>query len=99
MIRINSCFIKGFGNFAAPLCAVFLLLATSDLDVVWRLCFGLGALPGIIVLPFRIMMHETESFKKAAKKEKKDNFFKRTWQRGVLISKHWRNIIGTAGNW
>ena len=32
------------------------------LNLVWRLCLGLGAVPGIITLYFRVTMHETDKF-------------------------------------
>ena len=91
--------ILGFGNFGAPLMVVILLVITNDLDVVWRLALALGAVPGLIMLPFRIAMHETASFKKHHKPEKAASFSDRVWRRASLIGKHWRNIVGTAGNW
>lgn len=39
--------------------------------VVWRLCLGLGCVPGLISMYFRIMMHETSEFKKETKRQKR----------------------------
>jgi PHS family inorganic phosphate transporter-like MFS transporter len=41
---------QGMGFVAVPTVAVILLYSTTNLEVIWRLILGLGALPGIILM-------------------------------------------------
>lgn len=41
---------QGVGFVSVPLVAVFLLFCTSNLNLVWRIMLGLGALPGVVMM-------------------------------------------------
>lgn len=61
-----------------------------DLEIVWRLCLGLGALPGICIVYFRWKMHETSRF--AAQAPARPDL-------GRVLRLYWRRVLGTAGCW
>jgi len=61
---------QGFGILAAAIVATITLVAFEDaiyadvmnLDYVWRICIGVGAVPGIIALYFRLTIPETPRY-------------------------------------
>ena len=57
-------------------------------DVAWRVALAIGALPGLLLLPFRT----NETKKKAFKSN--SNFFK-----DISNREHWWSLCGTAGGW
>jgi PHS family inorganic phosphate transporter-like MFS transporter len=92
---------QGVGALAVPLVALLLLIWSSDLDLVWRLCLGLGAVPGIVTLPFRLMMAETGQFKAALTRERlrsRSMWGRVTW-RVQILKRYWRELIGTMVTW
>jgi PHS family inorganic phosphate transporter-like MFS transporter len=92
---------QGVGAFMVPLVALLLLLWSDDLDLVWRLCLGLGAVPGLLTLPFRLIMAETGQFKAARARERvRDlSLWRRITWRGWILKRYWRELIGTTFNW
>jgi PHS family inorganic phosphate transporter-like MFS transporter len=58
---------QGLGSLAAAFVGFLLLHVVDNVDLVWRLCLGLGAIPGLLSLYHRITMHETESFSRASR--------------------------------
>ena len=57
---------QGAGNLLASLVMVCALKAGLELDVVWRLALGLGALPGLLSVYWRWRMEESEAFVRVA---------------------------------
>lgn len=61
---------QGFGILAAAIVAVIMLacfktavIANQDnLDYVWRICIGLGAVPGCVAIYFRLTIPETPRY-------------------------------------
>eukprot|EP01125_Pyxidicula_operculata_P015475 TRINITY_DN5255_c0_g1_i2.p1 TRINITY_DN5255_c0_g1~~TRINITY_DN5255_c0_g1_i2.p1 ORF type:complete len:403 (+),score=38.50 TRINITY_DN5255_c0_g1_i2:137-1210(+) len=78
---------QGLGNFFAPIVILVLMYMKFDLDIVWRVALGLGALPGILTFNQRLKLHETH---------------KPTPHSSVslaLIKENIPRLIGTAGTW
>jgi MFS family permease len=76
---------QGVGSLVASLVAL-ILLSIFDFDhisYVWRLCLGLGAIPGLLSLYFRVTMEETSQFAKRKKINYKD-----------AMSRYWRDMLG-----
>ncbi|ELR23023.1 transporter, major facilitator superfamily superfamily protein [Acanthamoeba castellanii str. Neff] len=93
---------QGVGALAVPLVALLLLIWSSDLDLVWRLCLGLGAVPGLVTLPFRLTMAETGQFKAAQSRERlrgSRSLWRRVQWRWVVLKRYWRELIGTTLTW
>jgi PHS family inorganic phosphate transporter-like MFS transporter len=44
---------QGIGAATAAIVGMVLLRISTKLDLVWRLCLGLGAIPGILTMYFR----------------------------------------------
>lgn len=74
-------------NIKTPNCVAKELGAGCN-DMSWRLALGLGALPGLLMLPFRT----TETKKRAFKSN--SNFFA-----DISNRDHWWTLCGTAGGW
>lgn len=58
-------------------------------DLNWRIVYALGALPGILMLPFKVS--ET---KKGGETTQKSSF----WS-DISQKQHWPTLLGTAGGW
>ena len=86
----NSC---SLGSFAAASVGCVLLYFISDLESVWRLCLGLGAVPGVCILYFRWKMHETARFASHAHHAAPATDYMR------ILRLYWRRLLGTAGCW
>lgn len=56
---------QGWGNVTAGLLSWALLAAGVELEIVWRVCLGFGAVPGLLTVYWRWCMEETEAFQKA----------------------------------
>jgi MFS transporter, PHS family, inorganic phosphate transporter len=53
---------QGFGLLAGAGASLAVVYATSNLDVAWRLILGLGALPAVLTIYYRLRMPETPRF-------------------------------------
>ena len=68
---------QGFGILTASLVSLVVLAAfkrsiyenQDNLDYVWRICIGLGAVPACVAIYFRLTIPETPRYKIEAKKE------------------------------
>eukprot|EP01133_Synstelium_polycarpum_P007642 gene7642-8943_t len=87
---------QGVGIILSPLVVISLLhiCGESHLDIVWRVAVGLGGVPGLIMIYFRIRMKETKHFTSNKRKTipKRDIFL-------YIVRNHWKTLIGTAGGW
>lgn len=62
---VSSVFaMQGVGNLLASVVMLVLLRTNLQLDVVWRLAFAIGALPGLLTVYWRYKMEESKHFVK-----------------------------------
>ncbi|RLN57952.1 hypothetical protein BBJ28_00002593 [Nothophytophthora sp. Chile5] len=76
--------------------------ADSRLETVWRLLFGIGVIPAIIVCYYRITAEETEAFKATEERRVAAEAHNPTASRARLsfIIRHYGvSLLGTAGTW
>jgi PHS family inorganic phosphate transporter-like MFS transporter len=102
---------QGVGQVTAAILGNLVVQAFADgepgnnsgerLETVWRLLFGLGIVPAVIVCYFRFTAEETEAYKNVQERglavtqvatEKKARFF-------FILKNYWKSLIGTAGTW
>jgi MFS transporter, PHS family, inorganic phosphate transporter len=53
---------QGVGNLLASVVMICLLRSSLDLDIVWRISLGIGALPGLCTVYWRYRMEESHHF-------------------------------------
>ncbi|KAJ1956688.1 hypothetical protein GGI12_005241 [Dipsacomyces acuminosporus] len=69
---VFSC--QGFGNVLAPIVSIVVLACFGNhidtdvlnLDYVWRIILGLGAVPGVATIYWRLTMEDSDRFKRTA---------------------------------
>jgi MFS family permease len=64
--------LQGLGLLLSSLVILFFLALHFPLESTWRLCLGLGAVPSIIAFYLRWKMHESKTFKNAARRFQHD---------------------------
>lgn len=81
------------GFVAATLVAFILYNIFGDRHLVWvwRLTIGLGALPPLAILYFRVKMQETEHYRKGA--------IKRNLPWWLIIKKYWPRLTAVCIAW
>ena len=81
------------GFIIAPLVATILyyIFGPGHLAWVWRLTLGLGAIPPLLVLPWRLVMRESEHYRRSAIKKNVP------WL--LILRKYWLRIIATCLVW
>lgn len=62
---------QGVGSFISGLVVYLCLYAGCSIDFTWRFALAFGALPALLAFPWRLRMHETESFERL-KKERQE---------------------------
>ncbi|KAI8063840.1 major facilitator superfamily domain-containing protein [Gongronella butleri] len=85
-------FVIDFGYVVSAIVSVILLAIFNDhLEPVWRLLLGLGVVPPLSVLYFRLRMADSEQFKKRALRKNVPYLliFKRYWWRIFVASLMW----------
>lgn len=92
--RIAGVFsLQGWGKLVAPMILYLLLIvAGNNLDLVWRLALGLGAIPAFITFWPRLGMHETKAFMEEQRKNEPIN-----WR--SIFQVYWRKLLGTCSTW
>jgi len=92
--QIASVFsLQGWGKLLAPLILFFLLIIASDnLDLVWRLALGFGAIPAFISFWPRLGMHETKAFVEEQKKKEPV-----MWR--PILESYQTKLLGTCSTW
>ncbi|POY75949.1 hypothetical protein BMF94_1033 [Rhodotorula taiwanensis] len=74
-----------------PLVLVW-IFGDKNLEPVWRLTFGLGAIPAALVLLWRLKMpHESERFRQSA--------IKRNVPYRLIVKRYWRPLLGCSLCW
>uniref|UniRef100_M4C6F8 Major facilitator superfamily (MFS) profile domain-containing protein n=1 Tax=Hyaloperonospora arabidopsidis (strain Emoy2) TaxID=559515 RepID=M4C6F8_HYAAE len=75
----------------------------SRLEIVWRLLFGIGVIPAIVVCYWRVTAEETDAFKAAEERRQAaaaDNPTSASRARLSFIICHYGvSLLGTAGSW
>jgi len=110
---------QGVGSLVASLTGFIFLTAMVDtslpesdshnkdaLNIIWRLCLGLGAVPGVLTMYSRVTMEETERFvlsKTAESPVVQMSLAKKVSTHLIETAKnikpHWKSLIGCAGSW
>eukprot|EP01102_Stenamoeba_stenopodia_P009124 TRINITY_DN2674_c0_g1_i1.p1 TRINITY_DN2674_c0_g1~~TRINITY_DN2674_c0_g1_i1.p1 ORF type:complete len:309 (+),score=59.62 TRINITY_DN2674_c0_g1_i1:696-1622(+) len=88
---------QGIGSATAAITGMVLLRLSTNLDLVWRLSLGLGAVPGILSMYFRIKMEETSLFAEQRAREEDKIPMWRRYRDAVKI--YWKELLGAAGGW
>ena len=91
--RVAAVFsMQGMGMLLAPLVGMALLaMLPGNLDLVWRLMLGFGAVPAMVMLYWRCTMKETQHFVRAQQRSSRG-------QCGA-VRRYWKQLLGTAGCW
>jgi len=108
---------QGFGILGASIVSAAVLAAFKSsiqadiymLDYVWRFCIGLGVVPAVVSIYFRVTMPETPRYKleqeqRAAKLARGESIEgdKASWSDFIRHFSQWRNfkiIFGTSAAW
>ena len=98
---------QGVGSLLAPLVILLLLKAAGpgNVGAVWRVALGLGAVPGVAMIYFRITMTESVAFTRAQQGGAAGSggaavsFQSATVHKLRELAFHWRALMGTAGSW
>jgi PHS family inorganic phosphate transporter-like MFS transporter len=89
---------QGIGNTLSAVVVIICLLIFKDIEYVWRIALGFGAVPSLLAFVLRATMHETTEFQKA--KAETDIWYKEIAKRTKkILSSHKRDLLGTAGTW
>ena len=68
-------------------------------EFTWRFALGFGALPSIIAFPWRLRMHETESFQRI-NKERATGVSKSRWSELKRAFQYYKwHVLGTSLSW
>ncbi|KAF7725980.1 Plasma membrane permease, mediates uptake of glycerophosphoinositol and glycerophosphocholine [Apophysomyces ossiformis] len=85
-------FVIDVGYVVSALVPVILLAIFKDnLEPVWRLCLGLGILPPLSVLYFRLKMADSKAYAAGAIKRKVPYL--------LIIKRYWPRVLITSGLW
>jgi len=87
---------QGWGYLLAVCVMLFLVGNQCPLEATWRIALGFGAVVPAIALPFRMMMHESESFEQVQKDRRSD--VKEVDTKSTMRRYVW-HLVGTAMNW
>lgn len=80
------------GPFAVSVFMIVLSAAgTGHLNVVWRVCFGIGILLPLTVFYFRIRMLNSKLYRRGA--------IKKHVPYKLVLRYYWKTLIGTCGAW
>ncbi|KAJ1954338.1 hypothetical protein EC988_002493, partial [Linderina pennispora] len=87
---------QGFGNVLAPIVSVILIACfkgkidedVENLDYVWRLIIGLGCIPGVSTLYWRLTMKESARFQKQSAENAANRAQEDTVQEKLLAKQH-----------
>lgn len=96
---------QGIGALLSALVStgLLLLLPESRLDLVWRLALAFGAIPSFAAFLLRIVMEETEQFKRKqsdkSKQKRVNNTLRNSFETLKLVGRYWRELLSTAGSW
>ncbi|KAI8579653.1 hypothetical protein K450DRAFT_240832 [Umbelopsis ramanniana AG] len=86
-------FVIDLGYVISALVPIILLaiFGESHLEPVWRLCLGLGVIPPLSVLYFRLRMADPARYRKSHIKRKVPYW--------LIFKRYWRRLLTTGGLW
>jgi PHS family inorganic phosphate transporter-like MFS transporter len=98
-IRVAAVFsMQGIGNALSAVVVIICLLIFTDIEYVWRIALGFGAIPSIMAFILRVTMHESREFQKI--QEEKLVWWREIYKRAdKIMSNHKKDLLGTAGTW
>lgn len=86
----------GLGYCFSALVPLLLLLCvhqrTDRYELVWRLAFGLGAIPPLSIFWFRMRMRVSTAYRKSALHKQKTPYL-------LIVKRYWRRLLGGAVSW
>ncbi|CAE7361286.1 PHT1-8 [Symbiodinium natans] len=99
---------QGVGQLLVPIVGMALVYTFGTYDdrvgshqhmpgITWRLILGLGALPGLLLMPFQ-SSSRSEPRSVASPEDATASFTPGLWQ-ALRNRRYWRNIVGCAGGW
>ncbi|KAK9764921.1 glycerophosphoinositol permease [Basidiobolus ranarum] len=85
-------FVIDFGYVLSAIVPIILLsIFGDDLDTIWRMCLGLGAIPPLSVFYFRMKMDNSTRYESGG--------IKRNVPYILIVKRYWPRILTTAGLW
>jgi PHS family inorganic phosphate transporter-like MFS transporter len=94
---------QGWGSIVSPLLVLILLeiiprSTPNDLEIVWRIALGFGAIPCAATLYHRylLFLEHRDHAKKVDQSVKQKKTASESFK---IIASNWRKLVGTAGNW
>ncbi|KAG1296093.1 hypothetical protein G6F66_003763 [Rhizopus arrhizus] len=70
---------------------ILLAIFKDNLEPVWRLCLGLGVVPPLSVLYFRLKMADSERYRQSAMKKRVPYW--------LIIKRYWFRLLVASGLW
>ncbi|OQR86174.1 inorganic phosphate transporter [Thraustotheca clavata] len=91
--------LQGVGFFVAGAMGLIMVNVldenTKNLEIMWRVLFGVGVLPALFLVYYRITAEETHVYKNMLADEV--HMKKVRWS--FIIRHYWKSLLGTAGTW
>lgn len=91
VLATNSCIDVAFIIASFVALVLLWICGMGHLEVVWRVCLGLGAIPPLSLLIFRARMAEPKAFKQGA--------IKKNMPWGLIIKKYWVRLLAVSLVW
>jgi len=97
---ISSVFaMQGVGSLLSVVVVALCLMAGSTNNFTWRFALAFGAAPSLIAFPWRIRMHETESFR-ILNRDRAKGISANRWSEIVRAFRLYKwHVVGTALSW
>ena len=90
------------GNVLCQLYASREPYSDTNLDIIWRVLFGIGTLPAIVIFFFRWNAEESTHFEESQRMARMTGFYETLtyWNKMKIAFKYYsKELIGTAGSW
>lgn len=88
---------QGFGSLLSVIVVVVCLFLGFSPGFTWRFALAFGATPVLLALPFRMQMHETESFERI--KESRRHGHSHRSEMSYAFNHYKWHLLGTALSW
>ena len=88
---------QGVGALLSVVVVLFCLSIGLTPNATWRVALAFGAVPAILAFPWRLRMHETESFERVQESRKKGVSHRSEFLLAFRLYK-W-HMLGTALSW
>lgn len=103
--------LQGVGSLTAAIFGNLLVESLADqpkgdndpqnLEIIWRILFGIGVIPACAICYSRIKAEETEAYKALKEQEVQTPSLKVSNREKILFigGNYWKSLLGTAGTW